>query len=293
MARVGVVVRAHQVHLPAPVRLELRRGGLHLAPQGQRAVDAAVGGERAFPVALEGQETVGRAFGDDGAEEEPSVVEGDVADVGVRIPRLQRPQRLVEVVVDAVGVADEAVGVRRERVVHLRVEHRARVHRLAAEREVERRVPPGDRVLGPHRVRDVRVVAEGIAPVEPASSLGNRIAAWTGHQSSEPVRLVAIDPREQEVDLVAVEMLKRQPDLRGWMTALQACGDVGQVRHDQRRRVVAGVAAGQEDRIESRQVGKHRVERLKRLRPPCRILQIEVRRCPQPVPGRRTSCRWR
>ena len=67
------------------------------------------------------------------------------------------------------------------------------------------------------------------------------------------------------------------------MTALQACGDVGQVRHDQRRRVIAGVAAGQEDRIESRQVGKHRVERLERLRPPCRILQIEVRRCPQPV----------
>ena len=189
------------MHLPAPVRLEIRRGPLHLAPQGQRAVDSAVGGERAFPVALEGQETIGRACGDTGAEEEPSVVEGDVADVGVRVPGLQRPQRLVEVVVDAIGIADETVGVRRERVVHLRVEHRARVHRLAAECEVERRVPPGDRVLGPHRVRDVRVVAEGIAPVEPASSLGNRIAARTGHQPSEPVRLVAIDPREQEVDL--------------------------------------------------------------------------------------------
>ena len=116
MAGVGVVVGAQQGQLPAPVRPASAALRARALPERQRAVDAAVGRERAFPVLLEREQAVGRALGDGRAEEEPGVLDR-ISRTSLPVPTPSRPDRLVDIVVDAIGVADEAVGVRRDAIV--------------------------------------------------------------------------------------------------------------------------------------------------------------------------------
>ncbi len=283
VARVGVVVGPEQHLLPSPVALQFRRLGLQPPPVGQRAVHGAIGRQWAFPVLLEREQAVGGLLGDRVAEEHPCVFDEDLPRARVGCPRLPAQDRLVHIVVDAIRVADEAVGMRSDAVVEVCVEDGARVDGLAAEREVERRIPVGHDVLRADGVGDVRVVAQPIARVQSSAGLGERRAARSCDEAAEPRPRRVVDLRVEPVDLRRREPLEREPDLRARMMALHASRQILEVGEDPAGRVVPRVAAGHEDRVEPGHLRKEGLERVERLRALGRVGQVEVGRRPDPV----------
>ena len=273
MPGVCVVVGAQQIHLPAPAGCERRRLALELLPQRERAIHAAVGGERPFPVPFEREQAVRSPIGDGLAEEKPRVLAQDLPHVAVRGPGQARPDGLVHVVVDAVGIADEPVGVWRGPGVDGRIEDGTRIHGLAAEGEAERRIPPGHLILRPDRVGDVGIVAQRIAPRQPAPRHVERRTARTGDQPPEPRRVLAFDPCVDGVDPLRVEPLQREPDLRPRVRGGEPRRHVLEVRNHELRRVVAGIPAGEEDRVEPRQVAEERIHAIQLRRAACAVVR--------------------
>src|SRR5688500_13312507 len=86
----------------------------------------------------------------------------DVTYLTIRIDMQRAPKSLVNIVMHAVGVGNEAIGVMRKRPDYLRVKLRPRVDAFAAECRGIGRVPPRHRKLCACRMCDVGVVADGV-----------------------------------------------------------------------------------------------------------------------------------
>ena len=118
---IGVVVGAHEERLPPPVRGQFRQFLFQALPQGKGGIHAAVLRQRPFPVLFQGEYAVGDGVRVLAVEEETRVVHEDAAHVAGRIPPAAGPHHLVHIVMDTVGVGDEARGKRGEIVVNERI----------------------------------------------------------------------------------------------------------------------------------------------------------------------------
>jgi len=111
LAEEGVVIRAVEGLLEAPVETQLRRGfALDCLELREGGIDSAVGSQR--PRQLRSSESRVCAKGSgDRADEETAVVAKDVGDIRIGIPAEAAPDELVHIVIAAFGVRHEAFGV--------------------------------------------------------------------------------------------------------------------------------------------------------------------------------------
>ena len=101
----------------------------------------------------------------------------------------------------AVGVGDRAGGVRAEIFLNETVSNRARVGALATQGQGKRRIPPRNRMLAAHRVRDVRIIAQTVTLRQARPRFWNGRTAWPGDQAAQPVRHLLVDPTVNEIHL--------------------------------------------------------------------------------------------
>src|SRR6266568_9313786 len=109
MSLVGIVIGAVERLLKAPVEFHLGRGGfLQNAKLLQRRVHGTIGKQRPSPISFQCQESLSEIILKAIADEISTVLPQDVDDFGVRIPAQAAPENLVDIVIAAFGIADEA-----------------------------------------------------------------------------------------------------------------------------------------------------------------------------------------
>ena len=132
-AQIGVVIGAVEGLLEAPVQFLLRRrAAFHVLKLRQRHVHGGVRQQRTAPVALQREQALGEAVRHIGADEVAAVIAQHLGDVDLRIPAERAPDGLVDIVVAAFGIGEEAgVGEGLQHAEDLRVVERARVDAFA------------------------------------------------------------------------------------------------------------------------------------------------------------------
>ena len=187
------------------------------------------------------------------ADEVAAVLAQRLERLGVAVPAQTAPDDLVDVVVAALRVRDEADGVSIERAVDGRLVDGAGVDGLAVGRLRVRDVPVGHRVLRAQAVGDVRVQPDLVARVNLRAQGRQRVAHLrTKHQAGQPGRLA----RHQVVELVHPvhgEALRRQPHRRVRVKLAQARGLALEEPEHVPRLGVARVAAWHQDGVDARQ----------------------------------------
>ena len=88
------------------------------------------------------------------------------------------------------------------------VSHGARVRTLAAQGEVERRIPPGHWILTAHGVGDIGIMAHSILFSKAPARLRNWWTRWPCYQSPQPIRFVFVDIGVDVLNLLIVKTLE-------------------------------------------------------------------------------------
>ena len=173
--------------------------------------------------------------------------------VCARVPAERAPDDLVDVVVAAFGIGDEADRLVGKRVEDRRLVARAGVDDLAAFGQRVGHVPVGNRVLAAQAVGDVRVVTDRVAGGDCLSQFGqahSRLRAID--DAAQPRRLGAQD-REELVEPGLREALGRDPHLGVGMKSPEVGRLLFQECHEWSGAGVPRVAPGHEDRVDPRQ----------------------------------------
>ena len=163
------------------------------------------------------------------------------------IPTQRAPSGLVYVVVDAVGVGDEPITERRETVVDSRELGRAGVDGLASQRQGIALVPVRHLELRQLVMREVGVKTQLVGRGQSLARGSGGRAGRPDYQSGKPFRPILFNVVVNKVGLLAVEVLERQPNPGSGMNLSHASVDVLQEGQDQLGRVVARIAAREEE----------------------------------------------
>ena len=253
VADIGIVIGAVERLLEPPVQFHLRRGVLlHVAEDLEGGIDALVRDEGADPVAFQREEPLRERVAILLADEVAAEFAQDVEHGLVRIPAQPAPDELVDVVVDAFRVGQEAdadVHVAAENVALLRG---ARVGPFASLGHGIGHVPIRHGELGLRAVGDVGIVADGIS-LRNARGKGRDIVARLRavNNAAEPGGL-GLHERVELLDPLLAEALRRHPHLRLRMILVQQRGLLFEQRKQVFRLGVTGIAAGHEHVVDAR-----------------------------------------
>ena len=165
------------------------------------------------------------------------------------------PDELVDVVVAALGIADETDRFGRQTAKDLRLVPRSRIDDLAPFGARVGEVPIGDGVLALPRMGDVGVAADRIFLRDERPQLGKRDANLrTVDDAAQPGGLLLVQIRHKRVEPFLVESLRRDPHLGLRMKAVQVLRLLFEKRQQHGRVGVPGIAAGDEDGVDPRQL---------------------------------------
>ena len=251
----GVVVGAVEGLLEPPVAPVPGAGGpLHVLELREGVVDRGVRQERPAPVPFEGEQALGEPFGEAVRDEVAAVLPEDVLDLRVGVPAQPAPDDLVDVVVAPFGVGQEADGVVLVGPEDRGLSGRPGVDDLAGLGQGEGEVPVGDGVLGLPAVGDVGVASDRVARGDGRPQFRQAHPDLRAvHDPAEPLGLAG-DDLEELVEPLPVEALRRDPHLRLGVVAAEDLGLLLQQGHEVLRLACAGVAAGDEDGVDARQL---------------------------------------
>ncbi len=252
-AQVGVVIGAVEGLLEAPVQFQLRRGAaFQVLELREGDLHGGVRQQRTAPVALQREQSLREGVRHIGADEVAAVIAQHLGHVDLRIPAERAPDGLVDIVVAAFGIGQEAgVGEGLQHAEDLRVIERPRVDAFALLGLGVGDVPIVHGELRVHGVGDVGVEADGVSLGDALAQFGQVDADLRAEDdAAEPWRLLVHQP-EELLHPGRVEALRRDPHRGLGVILAQVGGLLFEQGHQVARLGVSGVAAGDEDGVDA------------------------------------------
>ncbi len=139
-----------------------RRAALQSAELPESRFDRTIGQEGAAPVLLQGEQPLGKVVGTTIAETDQitAVLPQDFENIDLGIPTQGTPDDLVDVVVAAFGIGDEADRLVGERAKDRRLVAGAGIDHFATFGQGVSNVPVGNSVLAAQAMSDIGIVAD-------------------------------------------------------------------------------------------------------------------------------------
>ena len=252
--QVHIVIRSHEAEVPPPIVLQLRVGGFEGVPGGERGVNAGVGCGRMGPVVFQRENAVFHRRSGIRSEEKARVVEQNGLGGRSGIPGPLAPHAFIDVVMNAVGISHKAHGHGGVGIVLDDACDGAGIDRFSTQHVGESAVDVFIGKLAAHVVRQIGIEPDGVHEWRSAALFGDaELCPRAVDYAGEVAGLMGLEEMEEGVVAFGFKPLVGDPEFGVREIRAQQQGQVFKIVQDLQRVILARVASGHENRVQSRQ----------------------------------------